>query len=35
MLLQTEAMLTVCRAIGYTSWHDRVLTPVTTMQLFR
>jgi hypothetical protein len=27
-------MLTVCREIGYTAWRDRVLTPVTTMQLF-
>jgi hypothetical protein len=34
MLLQPEAILTVCREIGYTSWRDRVLTPVTTMQLF-
>jgi hypothetical protein len=33
-LLQPEAMLTVCREIGYTAWRDRVLTPVTTMQLF-
>jgi Transposase DDE domain len=33
-LLQPEAILTVCREIGYTSWRDRVLTPVTTMQLF-
>ena len=34
MLLQPEAILTVCREIGYTAWRDRVLTPVTTMQLF-
>jgi hypothetical protein len=34
MLLQPEAMLTVCREIGYAAWRDRVLTPVTTMQLF-
>src|SRR5262249_4992645 len=33
-LLQPEAMLTVCREIGYTTWRDRVLPPVTTMQLF-
>jgi Transposase DDE domain len=33
-LLQPEAILTVCREIGYTAWRDRVLTPVTTMQLF-
>jgi DDE family transposase len=24
----------VCSEIGYTAWRDRVLTPVTTMQLF-
>jgi hypothetical protein len=24
----------VCHEIGYTAWRDRVLTPVTTMQLF-
>jgi succinate dehydrogenase hydrophobic anchor subunit len=34
MLLQPEAILTVCREIGYTAWRDRVLTPVTTVQLF-
>ena len=34
MLLQPEAILTVCREIGYTAWRDRLLTPVTTMQLF-
>ena len=34
MLLQPEAILTVCREIGYTTWCDCVLTPVTTMQLF-
>jgi hypothetical protein len=34
MLLQPEAILAVCREIGYTAWRDRVLTPVTTMQLF-
>jgi hypothetical protein len=34
MLLQPEAILTVCQEIGYTAWRDRVLTPVTTMQLF-
>jgi len=33
--LQPEAILAVCRAIGYTAWRDRVLTPVTTMQRFR
>jgi hypothetical protein len=34
VLLQPEAILTVCREIGYTAWRDRVLTPVTTMQVF-
>jgi hypothetical protein len=34
MLLQPDAILTVCREIGYTAWRDRMLTPVTTMQLF-
>ena len=34
MRLQPEAILTVCREIGYTAWRDRMLTPVTTMQLF-
>ena len=34
MLLQPEAILAVCREIGYTAWRDRVLTPVTTMHLF-
>jgi hypothetical protein len=29
-----DAILTVCREIGYTAWRDRVLTPVTTVQLF-
>ena len=33
-LLQPDAILAVCREIGYTSWRDRVLTPVTTMPLF-
>jgi hypothetical protein len=33
-LLQPEAILAVCREIGYTTWRDRILTPVTTMQLF-
>jgi hypothetical protein len=33
-LLQPDAILTVCRAMGYTAWRDRVLTPVTTVQLF-
>jgi hypothetical protein len=34
LLLQPEAILAVCREIGYTAWRDRVLTPVTTMPLF-
>jgi hypothetical protein len=33
-LLQPEALLAVCREIGYMAWRDRVLTPVTTMHLF-
>jgi hypothetical protein len=34
MLLQPEAIVAVCQEIGYTAWRDRLLTPVTTMQLF-
>jgi hypothetical protein len=34
MWLQADAILAVCREIGYTAWRDRVLTPVTTVQLF-
>jgi hypothetical protein len=34
MLLQPEALLAVCREIGYTAWRERMLTPVTTMQLY-
>jgi len=34
MLLQPDAILALCREIGYTAWRDRVLTPVTTMPLF-
>jgi hypothetical protein len=33
-LLQPEAILAVCGEVGYTGWRDRVLTPVTTVQLF-
>jgi Transposase DDE domain len=33
-LLEPEAILAVCGEVGYTGWRDRVLTPVTTMQLF-
>jgi hypothetical protein len=34
VLLQADAILTVCREIGYTAWCERVLTPITTVQLF-
>jgi hypothetical protein len=34
MLLQPEAILAVCQEIRYTAWRDRLLTPITTMQLF-
>jgi len=34
ILLQPEAMLTVCREIESTAWRDRMLTPVTTVHLF-
>ena len=33
-LLQPNASLRVCRESGDTAWRDRVLTPVTTVQLF-
>jgi hypothetical protein len=33
-LLQPEAILTVCSEMGYTGWRNRVLTPVTTVQVF-
>jgi len=32
--LQPEAIIRTCEAAGYPSWRDRVLTPVTTIQLF-
>jgi len=32
--LQPEAIIAACEEAGYTSWRDRVLTPVTTIQLF-
>jgi Transposase DDE domain len=32
--LQPDAIMAVCHEVGYTSWRDRVLTPVTTIQLF-
>jgi hypothetical protein len=31
--LPPEAILAVCRELGYTAWRNRVLTPVTTMPL--
>jgi hypothetical protein len=34
MLLRPDAIHAVCREIGSTAWRDRLLTPVTTMQLF-
>jgi hypothetical protein len=34
MLLQPDAILTVCREIGSTAWRNRMLTPVTTMRIF-
>jgi hypothetical protein len=33
-LLHPEAILAACGEVGYTGWRDRVLTPVTTVQLF-
>ena len=32
--LHPDAILAACQAAGYPSWRDRVLTPVTTIQLF-
>ena len=32
--LQPEVIIGACEKAGYTSWRDRVLTPVTTIQLF-
>jgi hypothetical protein len=32
--LPPEAIIGACEEAGYTSWRDRVLTPVTTIQLF-
>jgi hypothetical protein len=29
--LQPEAIIAACEEAGYTSWRDRVLTPVTTI----
>jgi hypothetical protein len=33
-LLQPEAILVACGEVGDLAWRDRVLTPVTTIQLF-
>jgi hypothetical protein len=33
-LRQPEAILAACGEAGYTTWRDRVLTPVTTIQVF-
>jgi hypothetical protein len=32
--LQPDAIKAACQEAGDTSWRDRVLTPVTTIQLF-
>ena len=32
--LQPEAIIGACEEAGSTFWRDRVLTPVTTIQLF-
>jgi hypothetical protein len=32
--LPSEAIIAACEEAGYSSWRDRVLTPVTTIQLF-
>ena len=31
---QPDAITAACEEAGYISWRDRVLTPVTTIQLF-
>jgi hypothetical protein len=33
-LLHPDAILAACSQVGYTTWRDRVLTPVTTMPRF-
>ena len=33
-LLQPEAILAACGEVGHIAWRHRVLTPVTTIQLF-
>jgi hypothetical protein len=30
---QPDAILTACSVVGYTTWRDRVRTPVTTLPL--
>jgi hypothetical protein len=32
--LHPDVMMATCPEAGYPSWCDRVLTPVTTIQLF-
>lgn len=32
--LQPDAIYAACQEVGYTSWRDRLLNPVTTVQLF-
>jgi hypothetical protein len=32
--LQPEAILAACGEVGYLAWRHRVLTPVTTIQVF-
>ena len=32
--LQPEAISAACEAVGYTAWRDRLLNPVSTVQLF-
>src|SRR5262245_13393456 len=33
--LQPDAIKAACQAAGYTTWRDRLLTPVATIQLFQ
>ena len=33
-LLPPDAILAACREVGDTTWRDRVLTPVMTIQRF-
>jgi hypothetical protein len=32
--LQPEAIYAACEAVGYTTWRDRLLNPVITVQVF-